>query len=100
MPIGKDYRLATHDCGDCSIAVYSRDLEAQDEDCVDPNLFDAGYTLAASTGLAKVRTSTHTATAVQALRRLRAASLGVHWRMGALAGLARRCCLASVRASL
>ena len=35
------------------ISVYRRDL-AKDDDAVDPCFFDEGYTVAASTGLAKV----------------------------------------------
>lgn len=62
MAPGSDYRLTRHDCGECSICVYSRNLEAQDEDDVDPNLFDTGYTLAASTGLAKVSNDMRTRT--------------------------------------
>ena len=54
MYVGSGYCLTKHDCGDCSVAVYSRNLDASVESGVDPNLFDTGYTLAASTGLAKV----------------------------------------------
>jgi hypothetical protein len=52
-----EYHAIQYECGDITLTLYRRELDGADDDFVDPNLFDPGYTLAASTGLAKVLTS-------------------------------------------
>jgi hypothetical protein len=50
-----EYHATRYECEGVLLTLYRRNLdEPFADDFVDPNLFDPGYTLAASTGLAKV----------------------------------------------
>lgn len=50
----KGFAAETHQVAGVSLVVYRRQLDEEEEPEVDPCFFDPGYTVAASTGLAKV----------------------------------------------